>query len=393
MAASDPPPGLYISEAQGVGSIAGVTTSVAAFVGFCSQGPVDQAQPVRSWREYELLFGGLDGEEMGYAVASFYENGGGEAWVVRVLGPPSGDGLGLIGDASSRTGLHALEGAGAFNLLCLPDARRLTGDAHTAVAAAGAAYCRMRRAFLVLDLPAGVDTIEAAQGWVTDDAPKLGSENSSYAAAYWPEPLVADPLDAGRARRIAASGTMAAVYACCDRDRGVWQAPAGITRSIAGVLDLAVNLTDAENGLINPLGLNALRTFPVYGTVPWGGRTLQGADSLASDWKYIPVRRLALYIEESLAAGLAWTVFEPSSERLWTTVRRAADDFLNGLWRQGGLSGASPKSAYFVKCDSTTTTMADIEAGRLNLVIGFAPIRPAEFLVIQLQLTVGPIEA
>jgi phage tail sheath protein FI len=381
-----------ITEVQG-GSVTGVTTSVAAFVGHSTQGPADEAQQIWGWSQYETWFGGIDGSEMGYAVRGFFENGGGEAWVVRAAGPPAADGLALIGDPAAKTGLYALETVDLFNLLCLPDLRRLESSAHLAVATAAAAYCRSRRAFAILDLPAAITNVADAQAWANTGAPALGGENSSYAAAYWPEPLVPDPLEGNAPRQIAASGIMAGIYATTDRERGVWVAPAGVTASMAGVLDLAVRLTDAQNGLINPLGLNALRVFPTYGTVPWGARTLQGANSLGSEWKYVPVRRTALYIEESLARGLAWAAFEPNAEPLWRTVRLQAETFLTDLWRQGGLLGATPQDAYFVQCGSATTTMAEIEAGILNLVIGLALVKPAEFVILRIQLNTATADA
>ncbi len=377
-------------EAQAGGSVVAVPTSVAAFVGFALQGPVNEPRQVLGWSGYEALFGGVDGGEMGYAVKSFYDNGGDEAWIVRVSGDAAEDGLVLIGDPGKKTGLYALEAVDLFNLLCLPDLRQLTGGAHLALAVAAAGYCRGRRAFLILDLPAGIDTVEAAQQWATDSAPQFGSDNRSYAAAYWPEPLVPDPLDGEQPRRIAASGIMAGVYRRSDIESGVWQAPAGITQSIAGVLKLAVALTDAQNGLINPLGLNALRTFPIYGTVPWGARTLDGADSLASDWKYVPVRRLALLIEESLVRGLAWTAFEPNGPPLWSAIRLQAGAFLDGLWRQGAFLGSTPAAAYSLRCDSTTTSQADIDAGIVNVVVAFAAVRPAEFIVLGIGLAAVP---
>jgi hypothetical protein len=382
-----------ILEAPQGGSVIGIATSVAAFVGHSSQGPTDEARQISSWDEYEGLFGGVDGGEMGYAVSSFYRNGGGEAWVVRAAGPFASDGLALIGDSAARTGLYALEGIDLFNLLSVPDLRRLDSSAHLAVASATAAYCRGRRAFAILDLPAGTVTVSDAQAWAATGAPALGHDNTAFAAAYWPEPLIPDALDSNAPRQIAASGIMAGIYAATDRERGVWEAPAGVAASMTGVLGVAVKLNDAEQGLINPLGLNALRVFPTYGTVPWGARTLQGADALASDWKYVPVRRLALYIEESLVRGLAWTVFEPNGEQLWASIRLRAESFLVGLWRQGALFGATSDDAFFVKCDSTTTTAADIEAGILNVIIGFAAARPAEFLILRLQLQTEAVGA
>ena len=179
---------------------------------------------------------------------------------------------------------------------------------------------------------------------------------------------------------------MAAVYGRADAGAGPWQAPAGTGFALSGVDRLTVALTDQANGRINPLGLNALRTFPVYGIVPWGARTLDGADSLASEWKYVPVRRLALLIENSLLSGLQWTVFEPNGESLWGAVRLSVSAFMNSLWRQGAFRGSTPRDAWFVSCDATTVTQADIEAGRLNVMVGFAPLKPAEFVVLRFQL-------
>ncbi|HEX6377169.1 MAG TPA: phage tail sheath C-terminal domain-containing protein [Allosphingosinicella sp.] len=368
----------------------GVPTSICAFVGFAGEGPAEAPRQVFSWAEYEGLFGGLDGGELGYAVHGFFENGGGEAWIVRVAGEAAPDGLALTGDERAGTGLYALASVDLFNLLCLPDLRRLDGPAHLAAAEAAAAYCRARRAFLILDPPGAIATVEQAQAWIQTSAPALGSANTSYAAAYWPEPIIADPRAGAAPRRVAASGIMAGIYVSTDLERGVWKAPAGTSLAMAGVIDLAVRLNDAENALINPLGLNALRVFPVYGALPWGARTLQGADLLASDWKYVPVRRTALLIEESLRRGLAWSASEPNREPLWNLVRLQAGAFMNDLFRQGAFAGATPRDAYFVHCDATTTTQSDIDAGIVNLVVGFAPSRAAEFVVLQIQLSAAP---
>ena len=144
-------------------------------------------------------------------------------------------------------------------------------------------------------------------------------------------------------------------------------------------------MTDGENGKINPLGINALRTFPVAGNVVWGARTLEGADALASEWKYVPVRRLALYIEESLYRGTQWVVFEPNDEPLWSQIRLNLGAFMQDLFRQGAFQGISPREAYFVKCDKETTTQSDIDRGIVNILVGFAPLKPAEFVVLKIQ--------
>jgi uncharacterized protein len=148
-------------------------------------------------------------------------------------------------------------------------------------------------------------------------------------------------------------------------------------------------LSDPENGVLNPLAVNCLRTFPVFGSVSWGARTLLGADQLTSEWKYVPVRRLALFIEESLYRGTQFAVFEPNDEPLWAQLRLSGGTFMNNLFRQGAFQGQTPQDAYFVRCDSTTTTQADIDLGIVNVLVGFAPLKPAEFVIIQIQQIAG----
>jgi phage tail sheath protein FI len=165
----------------------------------------------------------------------------------------------------------------------------------------------------------------------------------------------------------------------------VWKAPAGIDATLVGVSQLSLNMTDLENGELNPVGINCLRTFAAAGRVVWGSRTLQGDDRLASQWKYIPIRRLALYIEESLFRGTQWVVFEPNDAPLWAQIRLNVGAFMQTLFRQGAFQGTSPQQAYFVKCDSETTTPTDQNNGIVNIVVGFAPLKPAEFVIIQIQ--------
>jgi hypothetical protein len=159
------------------------------------------------------------------------------------------------------------------------------------------------------------------------------------------------------------------------------------------VSELEYTLTDAENGALNPLAINCLRTFPVFGTVSWGSRTLVGADAQASEWKYIPVRRLALFLEESLFRGTRWVVFEPNDEPLWAQIRLNIGAFMHNLFRQGAFQGTTPQQAYFVKCDSETTTPADVANGIVNIIVGFAPLRPAEFVIISIQQIAPELEA
>jgi phage tail sheath protein FI len=172
----------------------------------------------------------------------------------------------------------------------------------------------------------------------------------------------------------------------------VWKAPAGLDATLVGVPQLSVPLTDDENGELNPLGINCLRAFPAAGRVVWGSRTLRGADQLADEYKYVPVRRLALYIEESLYRGTQWVVFEPNDEPLWAQIRLNVGAFMHGLFRQGAFQGQTPKDAYFVKCDKETTPQDQINLGIVNIIVGFAPLKPAEFVVIKIQQMAGQIE-
>ena len=176
-----------------------------------------------------------------------------------------------------------------------------------------------------------------------------------------------------------------------DEQRGVWKAPAGIDASLNGIQGLQVNLSDPENGQLNPLGLNCLRSFPVYGRVVWGARTLRGADQLADEYKYLPIRRLLLFLEESLYRGTQWVVFEPNDEPLWAQIRLNIGAFMNNLFRQGAFQGDTPSKAYFVKCDKETNPQNDIDRGIVNIIVGFAPLKPAEFVIIKFQQIAGDI--
>jgi uncharacterized protein len=302
------------------------------------------------------------------------------------------DAAALIGSQAARSGIYALENVDIFNILCIPDLDRL-GDANAAaVIATAEGYCAGRRAFFILDVPqpenAPRDDVVEIKTWLDQNA-NLRHRN---AALYFPRPVVPDPVNDFRPLAIPASGTIAGLYARTDAERGVWKAPAGTDAVLRGVRSLEAKLTDAENGTLNPLAINNLRTFPVYGAVCWGARTLEGADQQASEWKYIPIRRTALFIEESLFRGTKWVVFEPNDEPLWAQIRLNVGAFMHDLFRQGAFQGKTPRDAYFVKCDGDTTTQTDRNLGVVNILVGFAPLKPAEFVVIQIQQIAGQIE-
>jgi len=485
-------PGVYIEEIpSGVRTITGVATSITLFIGWAPRGPTDRALRLTSFADYERLYGGLDRRALlGYSVKHFYDNGGADAYVLRIAdgdadtadatlgdltvtatspgawagdyrvrltqrtddatrfklevlhhpssdavvesfenlsmsdadsrfvetvvngrsaiitaaagttttpgnatvaldaGTPGDDGTVIgPGDASFRTALLALFGVGTitdridlFNIVCVPG---LT-DGPTITTLQG--QCRRRRAFLLVD---------AAEDETVANIPTtlsaLTGADALNAALYFPWVRSPDPLQEGALRSFPPCGYVAGVYARTDSTRGVWKAPAGSEAGINGAAGLAVTMSDAENGQLNPRAVNCLRTLPVFGSVVWGARTLHGDNDRASEWKYVPVRRMALFLEESLYRGTQWVVFEPNDEPLWAQIRLNIGAFMQNLFRQGAFQGTSPREAYFVKCDKETTTQTDINLGIVNIIVGFAPLKPAEFVVIKLQQIAGEI--
>jgi phage tail sheath protein FI len=305
-------------------------------------------------------------------------------------GTDAGVTAGVIGDENTKTGIYALHDVDLFNILCLPVTANMTDSNAAQLAAVAEKFCGDRRAMYVVDAPqvdGDRDTVDGVMSWL-DKSASLRNKN---AALYFPRVDIADPLNEFRLRSTPASGTIAGLYARIDGSRGVWKAPAGTEATLSGVQKLEYKLTDGENGVLNPLAINCLRVFPIYGPVCWGARTLVGADQIADDYKYVPVRRLALYIEESLFRGTQWVVFEPNDEPLWAQIRLNVGAFMHDLFRKGAFQGQTPQDAYFVKVDKDTTTQNDINLGIVNIVIGFAPLKPAEFVIIQIQQIAGQI--
>ncbi|MFC5884180.1 phage tail sheath C-terminal domain-containing protein [Kitasatospora sp. CM 4170] len=271
-----------------------------------------------------------------------------------------------------------------FNLLCIPPYRQNGADVEPVLYDQAAAYCKRRRAILLVDPPSGWSTVDRAVTGFRAEADELGGRGPN-AAVYFPRLRRPNPFKSDAPEDFVPCGAVAGVLARVDGARGVWKAGAGLEAGLVGVPELSVRVSDGGNGLLNPLGVNCLRSFPVVGRVVWGARTLAGADVLASEWKYLPVRRLALFVEESLFRGTQWVVFEPNGEALWAEVRLNVGAFMQQLFRQGALQGRSPREAYFVKCDGETTTQADRDRGVVNIRVGFAPLKPAEFVVVQVQ--------
>lgn len=287
----------------------------------------------------------------------------------------------FIGSTNRRKkeGLYALDREAHFNLLVIPP---YTSDQNVdgSVLNAAAAYCEDRRAFLIVDPPnTWQSTADAASG-----INNLGT-SSVNAAIYFPRMRQEDPLNPGTIETVPPSGIIAGVYARTDLTRGVWKAPAGTEATMLGIVSTQVVLTDNQISVLNPLGINGLKNISGVGDVVWGSRTLGSSISGNQDWKYVPVRRTALYIEESIDQGTQWVVFEPNEEPLWNTIKLAVGNFLNNLWRQGAFQGAKPAHGFFVRCGlGETMTQADIDDGRIIIEIGFAPLKPAEFIVIQI---------
>ncbi len=296
----------------------------------------------------------------------------------------------FVGDEDARTAMYALEDVDLFNLMCIPpDLRAEEGGLNgqdTSVYAEAAEYCAKRRAMLICDPPAPWANSARKGDYgsiMPTDVDVTTEDGGRNAAVFFPFVWKPDMELNGKPELFAPSGSIAGQFAQTDITRGVWKAPAGIETGLEGVTDLDVKMTDAQNGVLNPLGINAIRYFPIIGPVIWGARTLRGADVFSDDYKYIPVRRLTLYIEESLYRGTKWAVFEPNGETLWSQLRLSVGTFMADLSRQGAFYG------YSVTCDKSTTLQSDIDKGIVNVVVAFAPVKPAEFVVLKIAQLAG----
>jgi phage tail sheath protein FI len=382
-------PGIFVEETpSGVRSITGVATSISAFVGHTLTGP---AGPLDCFSHADFLrvFGGrASGYPLNDAVEDFFRNGGRHAVIVGVPEPGAAGGraASLLGDPLQRSGIYALDSVDLFNLLCIPCDPAGADEELRSLHQAAATYCYKRRAMLILDPPAAwsdharqgrFDLIQPADLGIGGPEPEARN-----CAVYFPRIKKLDPAS-GQTSILPACGAIAGIFARTDTARGVWKAPAGIEANVGGIAGLEFDLTDDENGRLNPLGINCLRQFPAVGPVVWGARTLRGADVLSDDYKYIPVRRLALFIEESIFRGIQFAVFELNDEMLWSKLRRIVGHFMDYLLRQGATYG------HYVACDRTTMTEDDIDRGIVIIHVGFAPLKPAEFVLLRFQQQAG----
>ncbi|MFM0336850.1 Ig-like domain-containing protein [Paraburkholderia fungorum] len=320
------------------------------------------------------LVGGLDGTPLVPATDGNFETA-----------------LGIGQGTNATFGVELLDRADIFNLLCVP------GETDVATITALQTYCKQKRAFYIVDCPQNVtisSIMSSGPVGTTQGAPAaLAGGQPTYAAYYFPWVLAPDPLMGGRPTHYPPCGFVAGLYAATDASRGVWKAPAGLDASLSNTQGLQFNLTDLENGTLNQQAVNCLRQLRLYGNVVWGARTLDGNDEVGSEWKYVPIRRLALFIESSLFDGTQWVVFEPNDEPLWSQIRMNVGVFMQGLFRQGAFQGSTPQQAYFVKCDAESNPQASIDLGVVNILVGFAPLYPAEFVVIRIQQMAGQLQS
>lgn len=385
-------PGVYAGEIpHSPHAIAAAQTSVCAFVGALPGAGAPPGAPVslESASAFGAAFGDHSSSPLQLAVSDFFANGGGRAVVVLL---PHRE---VDGDGTSESprdlddyvqAFDLLRSGDGFNLLCLPPCAA-EEDVAPAVWQVALDLCVERRAMLLVDAPRHWDTLPAMPDAEALSRLGLHGMAARNAALYFPR-LLAAHASSGPAH--VACGAVAGMYARTDRASGVWKAPAGLAATLRGTSDLARVLSDAENGVLNPLGINCIRRFPQYGTVVWGARTLAGADHLASEYKYVPVRRTALFIEQSVCDGIGWAASHPNGEPLWASLRASVESFMHALFRQGAFQGASAQHAYFVRCDGSTHSQVDIEAGTCNIRIGFAPLKPAEFVVLHITQAVRP---
>ncbi|MCB9526454.1 MAG: phage tail sheath family protein [Myxococcales bacterium] len=287
-------------------------------------------------------------------------------------------------------GFQALDAVDVVNLICVPT-DTVVGFVGQDVCVRAAEYAQKRGALALIDPPSTWDGALAAGRLDAIDPSELGlvGELARHVAVYVPRIRVSDGGEGGEPRPSLVSGMMAGIFSRIDAERGVWTAPAGLSATLPTGVELTCRLTDEQSAALNRLGINPLCSFPGTGPVVWGARTLAGADGLDDDYRYVPVRRLADHIEQSVRSGIGWATFEPNAEPLWDELCHQIGGFLSDLFRQGAFQGSTASAAFFVRCDVSTTTQADIDVGVVNMIVGFAPLKPGEFVLLHLQQIAG----
>jgi phage tail sheath protein FI len=390
-------PGVYVEEIEiGAKPIEGVSTSTTGMVGLTQKGPLDKPTLVTSFLEFQRVFGGYLGKRYGdyrylpHAVEGFFQNGGRRVYIARVAASDRRRRLGRRGSSengdavvvsddviigedsrgkSGRTGLCTFQDIDEIKIVAIPNGTTAK------IQRAMIEHCELlKNRFAVLD-----SKMSATLDEVRDQRSLCESE---YAALYYPWVKIRHPVT-GEILSVPPSGHVCGIYARIDLQRGVYKAPAN--EVVDGVLGPDQQIGKAEQDFLNPLGVNCLRELRGRGFRVWGARTMS-SDPV---WRYINVRRLFLSLEESIKKGTQWVVFEPNDERLWARVKQTVTQFLIWTWRGGALVGTAPDDAFFVKCDRTTMTQDDINSGRLIMVIGVAPMKPAEFVVFRVSQWAG----
>ncbi len=403
-------PGVYIEEVStGARPIQAVGTSTAGFIGVAPDATahVNESMAINNWSQFvrEYASKSTTSTPLSHSVFGFFMNGGQRCYVVNV----GADGS-LAGDKSGRKGIKLFEQVDEIAIVAAP------GYADAASYEEVLSHCEsLKDRVAILDAPQEVKDIDllkkvgtvSASGETparggrrprdattpapetpTSEPPPAGLKprlsDGGFGCFYFPWIQVRDPLNPSRIVSVAPSGHLVGVFARTDSTRGVHKAPAN--EGIRGALGLTYQVTKAEQGDLNQLGVNCLRFFPREGIRIWGARTL--ADG-ASEWRYLNVRRLFNMIEESIVQSTRWVVFEPNTLTLWKSIRRDISAFLTRMWRDGALMGATPEEAFFVQCDEETNPPESIDAGLVVAVIGIAPVKPAEFIVFRIGQHAG----
>jgi uncharacterized protein len=393
-------PGVYIEETpSGARPIEAVGTSTAAFVGVApkADAALNEPTPISNWSDFLKKFSTPESQAtaLAQAVYGFFLNGGSLCYVVNVGKNEAGPNP-IIGDARERRGLDVLK--------AVDDVAMVAAPGYTDAVSWGALldHCEnMKDRVAILDAPKDVPNVDdllkvstgktqkakAGEPVAEADGKKPRQSDRGYGAFYFPWIEVADAWDPRKTISVPPSGHIAGIYARTDATRGVHKAPANET--VRGALDVVYRVTHQDQEKLNPEGVNCIRFFSNEGIRVWGARTLAAG---ASEWRYVNVRRLFNMIEESIAKSTRWVVFEPNDIALWKSIRRDVTAFLKLIWRQGALAGATPEEAFFVKCDEETNPQEEIDAGRVIILIGIAPVKPAEFVIFRIGQSVAGSE-
>ena len=375
-------PGVYITETGGTAkTIVGVSMSTAVLIGTFPTGPKYTATKVRSLQECDRTFGGLRINQLSsLVIKQFFENGGKEIWVLST------------GKKFSRTASPLLKGLSlvaqipSFNILVIPETTLLPDREAAKVFQWAVPLIEKHRAVYLLDPPqqdALRQTVKDLAAWFRS---QRGIRHPNL-ILYHPRIQIRSQGATPPTVTIPASGTMAGLFARFDETRGIWKAPAGTEATLQGVVGLERLLRSQDIELLSSANINALKQIPPSTYVAWGSRTL----SDDPEWKYVPVRRTAMFLESSIEQGTTWAVFEPNDEPLWAQIRQSVETFMQALFRQGAFQGIRPQDAYFVKCGRETTTVAEQAAGHVNIVVGFAPLKPAEFIILTVKQKARPV--